>query len=173
MDANTGMSATAMNPLLQQAEVKVEAAVKPEMKNAYNRIVAAGMKAAYDKTSHASMMQSLANSKDPIHDVAVGAVGLMMILYKESHNTMPPAAMPQAGMTLLLNGLDYLEKIGKIKVDAGMIDQATKIFLGTIMPKLGLTPDVMAKANQRVNAAKNDPAIMSKINSQVGGQNGV
>ena len=101
-----------MDPRLEQIEQKVEASMTdPKTVEAYHKIVNAGMKVAFDETTHKSLMQDLENSKDPVHDVAVGTVGLLITLHQQSKGTMPLAPMVQAGMTLMLHGLDYLIKL--------------------------------------------------------------
>lgn len=128
------------NQLLQQAETNLEKHISPSQKDAYTRIVAAGMKAAFDKTTHGALVDGLEKSKDPVHDVAVGVVGLIIILYQQSKNKMPAPAAIAAGMTMVFEGLDYLEQTGKLQVDKNVIDQATQLYLTTIMPKFGVRP---------------------------------
>lgn len=163
---------TAMSPLLSKVEAKVEATVKQPAQDAYRRIVAAGMKFAFDPQAHGTVMDGLDKSKDPIHDVAVGVVGILILLYKKSKNTMPTDAMVPAGMTLVLNGLDYLEKTGRMKITNAEIDNATQIYIANIQPKLGITPQVMGKAVSGAQKAMLDPALMAKYKASQGAQNG-
>lgn len=154
---------TLTNPLLQQAEAKVESTIKPNDKDAYQRIVIAGMKVAFDPSTHGSIVDGLQNSKDPIHDVAVGTVGLLILLSQQSKGKMPIPPMVSAGMTLLINGLDYLEKTKVLKVDADMLGNATNIYITTLMPKVGITPQIMQQMAQQTHGAVNNPKFMAQF----------
>ena len=152
-----------LSPLLQQAEAKVEAGIKPQFKEAYQRIVIAGMKVAFDPSTHGSIVDGLRQSKNPIHDVAVGTVGMLILLSQQSKGTMPVPAMVPAGMTLLINGLDYLEKTNVLKVDANMLGDATNIYITTLMPKIGITPQKMQQIAQQTHGAMNNPQFMAQF----------
>ena len=166
IDANK----TGTNPLIKQAmDAVVAKAVPPDQKEAYQRIVTAGMKLAFDKTTHDSIIKGLDESKDPIKDVAVGTVGILLIMEKESKGTMPIPPMVPAGMTLVLHGLDYIEQTKGIKIDKAEIDNATQLFIETLSPKIGLTPEVMKKASEQVDGAMQNQDLMMKYKQQTEG----
>lgn len=96
------------NPLLAQAGQAVEAKIPPSQKQFVDRIVAAGMTAAFSPQSHGQIFQGLDQSKDKVHDIAMGTVGLLLILSKQSKDTMPALPMMYAGSILMLHGLDYI-----------------------------------------------------------------
>jgi len=161
-----------MNELIQQAEAKIESGVPADQQNAYQRIVVAGMKALYSKEMHSALIVGLKDSKDPLTDVAKGAVGLILTLYKESKGTMPVRAMIPASMTLLLQGLDYLDKTGMLEIGKDEINQATHTFMDTLMPQLGLTPEKTQQMMGRVQDVMQDEQKMAMYQQQAGGQNG-
>ena len=74
--------------------------------------------------------------------------------------------MVPAGMTLVLHGLDYVEQTKGVTIGNNEIDTATKIFIQTISPKIGLPPDKMQEATDHAHRAMQDPALMAKFNAQ-------
>jgi len=159
----------AMSPLLMKAEQAIEAKVPASMQDAYHRIVTAAMKLAFAPSTHGSIMQGLDTSKDPVHDVAVGSVGLLLLMYKQSKNTMPVSPMIYAGMTMVIHGLDYLERAHKVTIGTNEIDAATKLFVATISPKVGLTPQVMQQHVAKAHAAMQNPQFMQKFKAHTEG----
>ena len=155
------------NDILTAAENKVESQLTPENKANYERIVVAGMKAAL-QGGPKGILASLRNSKDPVNDAAKGAVGLCVILYKESRGTMPLKAMVPAGLTLMLNALRFAQQLGILKVTQAMVVQATHTYVNTLFQVLHITPQMMQTAAQRVHALTQDPASMAKINMAAG-----
>src|SRR5712664_3366768 len=101
------------DPVLQAAEEKLESQLLPEVRADYMKIVVAGMRAALAKGPD-GMLAGLKNkSKDPVHDAAAGAVGLVLLL-RHTSPAMPIKAMAPAGMTLMLHALDFVDKVGLV-----------------------------------------------------------
>lgn len=159
----TAPSKPVTNPLIKQAMDRVQGTVKPDQQDAYTRILAAGLKFAFDKKSHSSIIEGLDKSKDPVHDIAVGTVGLLLLMHKQSGDTMPVPPMVPAGMMLVLHGLDYIEQTKNIKIGNAEIDTATKLFIQTLSPKIGLTPDKMQEATDKAHQAMQNPEFMAKL----------
>ncbi len=152
-----------MNPLIKQTMDKVKATVKADQQDAYTRILTAGLKFAFDKKAHGTIIEGLDKSKDPVHDVAVGTVGLLLIMNKEAKGTMPVPPMIPAGMMLVLHGLDYIEQTRHVKIGNAEIDTATKLFIQTISPKIGLTPEKMKEMTDKAHQAMQNPQLMAKF----------
>lgn len=161
-----------MNPLLQKTEQSIEAKINPKDKPAYQRIVLAGMKIAFDQSTHSSLVQGLAQSQDPVHDVAIGVVGLLLIMNKQAKGTMPVPPMILAGMTLVLHGLDFLQQAKGMNIGPNEIDTATKLYVQTISPKVGLSPQVMQDSTTKAQGAMQNQQFMAKYKQSQGAQNG-
>lgn len=157
------------NELLQQAEAKVEQTVPPDQQSAYQRIVVAGMKVLYSKQTHDAIIVGLKDSKEPLVDAAKGAVGLVMTLYRESKGTMPVKAMIPASMTLLLQALDYLDSTGILAIGKPEIETATRAFMDTLMPQLGMTPDRTKQMLGQFQGVVKDQGKMQAYKQQMGG----
>lgn len=155
------------NPLLQQAEEKVESGLLPETRANYDKIVVAGMHVALENGPQ-GIMASLAKSKDPVADAAMGAVSLVVILRRQAHGVMPLKAMVPAAMTLLLKALDFADRSKIVAVGQPELVRATHIFGDTMLARMGITKAGLANAAQRVHAITQDPDAMAKINLKAG-----
>lgn len=161
------MSNTMRNPLLQQAEDKIETGLTPETQANYMKIVVAGMHAALDKGEN-GILASLKQSPDPIADAAKGAVSLVMILRKEAHGVMPLKALVPAAMTLMLKALDFADRSSIVKVGTNDLVRATHVFTDFLFARLGITKQALANAANRVHQITQDPDAMAAINLKAG-----
>lgn len=155
------------NPLLQQTEDDIEAKLKPENRANYMKIVVAGMHIALANGPN-GFAGKLRTSRDPIGDCARGAVDLLFIMRKESKGVMPMQAGIPAAMTLMLHGLDLIDRAKIAKVDANVLAQATQIFGNALLHKSGITPQMLQTATQNVHGIMQDPAKMALINQKAG-----
>lgn len=155
------------NPLLQQTEDKIEGNLTPETRADYMKVVVAGLHIALDKGAN-GFMAKLRNSQDPIGDAARGAVALVLIMRKESRGVMPMKAAIPAGMTLMLHGLDFIDRAGVAKIAEPELDNAARTYTNTMFAKLKITPGMLQHAAGRVHEITQDPAAMAKINLKAG-----
>ena len=169
MIESTAPTGGKMSPLLAKVEAKVESTVKPNMKAAYNRIIAGGLKFAFDPKAHGTVVQGLDKSVDPVHDVAVGVVGILILMSKKAQGTMPTEAMVPAGLVLVLHGLDYLEQTGRMQITNTEVDDATQTYITNLQPKIGLNEKVMGQAVSGAQKAMQDPALMAKYKESQNG----
>jgi hypothetical protein len=155
------------NPLLRQAEDKVESGLTPANRANYMRVVVAGLHAALNKGAGGGMA-SLRNSKDPVADAANGAVALVLTMQKQAKGIMPVKAMIPAGMTLMLHALDFIDRAGITKVAEPELVRASTIFTNTLFAKLGITSAMLQHAAGAVHAITQDPTKMAAINLKAG-----
>lgn len=155
------------NPLLQQAEDKVESQLDPTTKQNYMKIVVAGMHAALSGGPQ-SLLASLQKSQDPVSDAAKGAVALVLILRKQAQGIMPLKAMVPAAMTLMLKALDFADRSKIVQVGQPELVRATHIFADTIFHATGITKQGLANAAQRVHQITQNPAAVQAMNVKAG-----
>ena len=151
------------NPQLAKAEASIESKIQPKDKASHQKIVIAGLKVLFSKELNGELFNNLRQSKNPAISTAEGIIGLLGILYKQSRNTMPVGPMVTAGMTLILNSLDFAEQAGIIKVDNEMIDLATEHYLESLLPKIGVTPEQLQQVLGKLGQMSQDPSIMEKL----------
>ncbi len=161
------MSILLNNRLLQAAEQKVESGLTPDNQKDYMKIVVAGLRVVLAKGPD-GIMASLKKSRDPVHDAAVGAVNIVLLMSKQSRGTMPPKALVPAAMTLMLQALDFVEKAKITKVTAKKLDRATFIFRNQMLGAFHVTPDSLRDAGVKVHAIMQDPTKMDIIARRTG-----
>jgi hypothetical protein len=149
------------NELLQQAQTTVEKTVKDRA--AYDKIVAAGTKVIYDKETFSELIKGIETSNDPVLEVADGIVGVLGVLYKQSRKTMPLTPMISAGMTLLIDALDFLEQAGMATIDKETLGKATTMYMNSLLSKMGLTPEKMQGMLSQVRSTMEDPEKMKQF----------
>ena len=156
------------NTLIKQVEQRLESQISPQVRDAYMRIVVAGMKVAMDKGKE-GLMASIAQSNNPLNDIVKGTLSIVGALRSKANGTMPVNAMILAGMALVLQGLDFADRTGVMKVTATEIDQATHLYTETLFSLLKISPSQIASALKSVDDVRRDPAKMAKLQ---GTQNG-
>ncbi len=154
------------NSLLEATEEKIESNLLPDVRTDYLKIVVSGMHAGL-AGGPKSILAKVKDSKDPIHDCAAGAVGLVLLLYKHTKGTMPIKAMVPAGMTLMLHALDFASKLGA-KIGNAELDRATRIYANTMFKNLGITPQMLQKGHDNIAAAIKDPAYLELMQRKAG-----
>ncbi len=152
--------------LLQTTEEKIESSLVPENRTDYMKVVVAGMHAGLSGGPK-SIIAALKDSKDPVNDCAVGAVHLVLLLYRQTRGTMPIRAMIPAGMTLMLHALDFVDKLGT-KIGNAELDRATHIYANTMFKNLGITPQMIKKGHDSIEKAVKDPAHLELMQRKAG-----
>lgn len=151
-----------MNALAKQAEDKIEEAITPASRDAYERIVKAGMTVVLNKGRDGALA-SIKDSKDPVSDVVKGVIGVVSLLRKQSKGTMPEVPMVYAAMTLILHGLDFADKLGVLILDNETLEKATELFADTMLPVIGIQKEHVAQMGQRLEKIMADPASAEKL----------
>lgn len=141
-----------MNPLLQQTQQGILQKIKPELKAPLERTVAAGLQVMYAKPE--VLIQQLSKSPDFAHSVGEGAAKLVGVLFSQSKNTMPINIAVPAATFFMCEGLDFLEKAGKVQVTSELLAEATQDMSASVLQLFGVTQDKMKQAM----AQKGQPA---------------
>lgn len=139
------MLGKATNPLLQKTEQAILAKVKPELQSGMQRTVTAGLQVMYGSKTNL-MTQQLGKSPDYAHNVGEGAAKLLGILYQQSKKTMPLSIGVPAAMIFTCEGLDFLEKAGKLQVTPDLLSQATQEMGASVLQLFGVKPEQMQQA---------------------------
>lgn len=150
------------NPLLRQVEQRIETNLAPDLREAYLRTVTAGLHIAK------GFLPRLAHSQDPVGDCGRNAAALALIERRESRGVLPLKAAIPAGLTLMLHGLDFIDRAGIAKVAEPEVDRATTAFANFLFHKLGITGPMLQQYAGRVHALTQDPASMNAINLKAG-----
>lgn len=130
----------------------------PELQEAYDRVVLAGMKIMFSKDSHKLMLKELQKPGPVGQKLGQGIAGLMLILVKESNNSIPPAVLIPAGIQLMMQAVDFMRQTGMEKVTNQDIGDGMELMIMTLMEKFGASPEKVQQMlnqfdNQNVQAA--------------------
>ena len=139
--------------------IKKNINMPPELQEAYERVVIAGMKVMFSKESHKLMLDELQKEGPVGQKLGMGIAGLMLLLVKESNGTIPPEVIIPAGVNLLSRAADFIRKSEIEKITNADIGDAMEVMISTILQKFGVGPEQMAQMlNQYSN--ENIPAEM-------------
>ena len=119
--------------------------IPPKLQEAYDRVVIAGMKIMFSKESHRAMLQEIQKPGPLDQRLGKGIAGLMLLMFKESNATMPPAVIIPAGIKLMMEAVDFLRDSGLEKPTNSDIGGAMEILISTILEKFGVAPEKMAQ----------------------------
>lgn len=144
--------------------VKKSIKMPPELQEAYERVVIAGMKVMFSKETHRIMLKEL-QKQGPVGDrLGKGIAGLMLLLFKESNNTMPPQVIIPAGMELMMQAVDFMRETKTTEVTNQDIGQGVQVMIATIAEKFGVDP---ARLEQMINGFDN--TAVDATRQQMGG----
>lgn len=136
------------NQFLQAVEQAVMEKVPQDKRGAFERIVAAGEKVMYSPQTRQMLDNQLSQQGDPAEIAGEGVAKLFGLLFKESKGTMPMEAGIPAAQVLLCEGLDFLEKAGRIQVTNEVIGHATQAMVAYLLQLFGVSQDKLAQMMQ-------------------------
>lgn len=125
--------------------IKENIKMPPELQEAYERVVIAGMKVMFSKESHKLMLDELKKEGPIGQKLGMGIAGLMLLLVKESNSTIPPEVIIPAGINLLTRAADFVRKTELEKITNADIGDAMEVMISTILQKFGVEPEQMAE----------------------------
>lgn len=155
------------NKILQATEAKMESALMPAVRGDYMKIVVAGGEAALHGGPN-GLLARLRQSRDPVASCATGALNLVFLLRMQAKGTMPLQAMIPAAMTLMLQALDFADRMGIAKVGIGEVDRASHVFTNHLYKLLGVTPQRLSAMAAAVHGVMQDPTKMELIKRRAG-----
>lgn len=118
----------------------------PELQEAYERVVIAGMKVMFSKQTHKFFIEQLQAEGQMAQKLGQGVAGLVMFLFKESNQTIPQEVLIPAGVRLLTKAADFINQSGKAQVSNQEIGEAMALMIESIMTQFGITPEQMDQA---------------------------
>jgi hypothetical protein len=117
--------------------IKENTKMPPNLQNAYDRVVLAGMKIMFSEKTNQMVMKQMQGQGPVSERLGIGIAGLLATLFKESNKTMPPAVIIPAGVYLLAQAADFLKKSRIENIDDKAIGDAMQIFVETTIKMFG------------------------------------
>lgn len=118
---------------LSPRSVRAKLQIPDNLKDAYDRVVLAGMKVMFSKETSQQAMSFLSEENGAADErIGQGVAALMGLLMKQANGTMPPQIIIPAGVELVAAAGDYLKKAGENVTDddiAGAMSDYVQIVL--------------------------------------------
>jgi hypothetical protein len=116
----------------------MEARVPPDMKEAWDRIMVAGMKFLFDEKTNAMVNEYLEGPGDMSTKLGEGTAGLMVTLDKESRGALPKELLIPSGIALMILSVKYMKKSGIANVTPQEYAKAIEIFMYKLLGAYGI-----------------------------------
>ena len=128
----------ALHNELTPDNIKAKLNIPANLKNAFDRVTTAGMKVLYDPSTQGEIKQHLAGPGDMGTKLGEGIGTIMLHMFQQSNATMPPNVMIPAGIYLVVEAADFLEKSGKYQVADADISTAIQVLIQALMKAFGI-----------------------------------
>lgn len=109
----------------------------PELQEAYDRIVLAGMKVLFNEGTNRELLKRIEGPGPIGIRLGKGMATLMLLLFKQSNETMPPNVMIPAGIYLLAQAADFLKRSEVEEIDNEDIGDAMVEYINTLITSFG------------------------------------
>ena len=134
--------------------VKENIKMPPELQNAYEKVVIAGMKVMFSKQSHKLMLEELQKEGPLSEKLGKGIAGLMLLLVKQSNNTMPPEVIIPAGVNLLSQAADFIRKTKLENITNSVVCYAMETMITTLLDKFDVDSEKMKHMTDQSSTRK-------------------
>jgi predicted peroxiredoxin len=118
-------------------QIKEKIQMPENLQEAYDRVVLAGMKILFDKSTNQLVMKSLDREGSIGDRIGEGVAGLMSTLFTESNATIPPQVMIPAGIYLVSEAADFLRKAKVEKVTDSDVGDAMARYVEAMIRAFG------------------------------------
>lgn len=127
------------------------------MEAAYDKIIKAGLKVMFDQSSREETMSFIQDSNGDPAKMAEGVTAVVLTLFQQSNQTMPPNLIIPAGIELLVHATD-VAKAGGMDIPNEAIAAAMSQLVQQVLTKFGATPEQMQKMMSGMDSGQNAPA---------------
>lgn len=122
--------------------VQAKMQVPPEFKDAYTRVVAAGMKVMFDQQTHPMAMKHIQSGEGSIGQrLGNGIAGLVFVLAEKAKGAIPLQVFLPVGTTLLVTAADFLKKSGTVPVTDKDVAEGLNVLVETVLKTFKLDPE--------------------------------
>lgn len=144
-----------MNPLLESVVADIEG--KVQNRDAYDRIIVAGMKLMFSKETNAMLQDGMEEGPGLPDQAGTAIVGIMVMLQRNARGTMPFDAMLPAAVTLLMHAIDFLAQTGRLEITPEVVGQAMRAMVQALLKQLGISEEQVIAMAEQASGAVSDP----------------
>lgn len=129
---------------------QISQSMPKEFQEAFARVVKAGMKVIFSEETHEDIIQLLSKSEGDIGEMLGGQIAnLMAMLYKKSNNTIPGEVIVPAGVYLLAQAAEFLEKVTDEEISPEIISLAMQTMIDSLMRGFGVDPQQFSQISEQ------------------------
>ena len=132
--------------------------VPPGMRDAYSKVVGAGMKIMFDKSTHQYMVDQLSAEGSMDDKLAEGVVSLMTMLMQNSKGAFPQQLIIPAGIELMLHAADYVAQTTGEAITPEIIGSAIHKFVISIFDRAGIKENMLMGGIDEMERLHNEGA---------------
>ena len=123
----------------------MEAAMPPEMKQAYDQVLIAGKKMLYGKEAAQAVDSIMADDNIPVpNKLGEGVANLVVMMDNQGNGTIPKEVIIPVAVTLMFEAADFMHEVG-IEVTEQDIGEALKLMLYGVFEAYGMPADQLDK----------------------------
>jgi len=117
--------------------------VPPPMREAYDKVVTAGMKIMFDKSTHHLLVEQMGAEGEVPDKIAEGVAALMAMMLKNSKGAFPQQLIIPAGIELMLHAADFIAQGGGETITADDMGAAVQKFVFKLFEGAGVKPEAL------------------------------
>ena len=142
-------------------QVRKDMKLPPELQQAYERVVVAGMKMMFSKETNKYMLNQLDAPGSMAEKLGSGVAELMLMLFMQSNKTMPPQVIIPAGTELVVQAADFINQAGLAEVTNRDVGDGIQVMMAIILKQFGIDPAKLMR-----NIDQFDPSQVPNILGQ-------
>lgn len=129
---------------------KIAESLPKEFHEAFARVVKAGMKVIFSPETHDDVVEMLSQNQGDIGE-AMGQqlASLMIMLFEKSNKTMPGEVIVPAGIYLLSEAEEFLERVTGEEITPDVTAMAMQTMIDTLMQAFGIDPQKFYGATEQ------------------------
>lgn len=114
--------------------------IPPELQNAYERVVVAGMKVMFSKETNKYVLSAIEGQGSNAEKLGGGVAELLIMLFAQSNKTMPPQVIIPAGTELVVQAADFVKQAGLMEVTNQDIGDGIQVMISLVLKAFGADP---------------------------------
>lgn len=125
----------------QKMQSELQNNVPPKFRNAYDRVTLAASKLMFDKKISQAMLEAVDDKQSPEDVIADNASGLILMLNKQTKNTIPQQILIPAAIDIALQMSEFFSRTGKVAVDEQVLASAIQKMIFKLFEAFGVKQD--------------------------------
>jgi hypothetical protein len=120
--------------------VKQGMPIDPELQEAYTKVVSAGLKVMFDPATRNETMAYMDGEGDVAEKLGNGVGSVVLMLFKQSNETIPPQLLIPAGVELLAHAAEVMASSEGQPLSNEVAAEAMGTMIELILTKFGADP---------------------------------